>query len=145
MGRTITEPVTIAIPVKPVSKKNSQRWVRMRGTDIWKLLPSEAYERYERDCGPFIRCKGLMVSCEVNVCALFYIDADRKCDLSNFFEALADMLVHYRVLEDDNRKIIVGWDGSRVHVDRQNPRTVVTIQPIEQGQVALDIAPAPDF
>ena len=51
----------------------------------------------------------------------------RKVDLVNLLEALDDILVHYGVLEDDNCGIIVSHDGSRVHYDKENPRTEVTI------------------
>jgi Holliday junction resolvase RusA-like endonuclease len=66
----------------------------------------------------------------VNVEAHYYIDADRTCDLTNLHAALHDMLVHYNVIADDNRKIIVSTDGSRVHVDRKNPRTEVIVTPV---------------
>ncbi|MCL2493439.1 MAG: hypothetical protein FWF33_05305 [Clostridiales bacterium] len=140
-GRIITEPVKLLLPVKPRSKKNSQRWIKTRGDNpVWKLTPSEAYVQYEKDCGPFIRCKGMNISCLVNIKATFYIDADRPCDISNFFEALADMLVHYQVILDDNRRIVQSWDGSRVYVDRQNPRTEVIIEPVSEDiQTSLDI------
>ena len=129
-GNSITEPLFILLPVKPITKKNSRRWAPIGKTGIWKLIPSEAYEQYERDCGLFIRCKGLNISCPVNMRVIFYIDSDRESDISNYFEAVADMLVHYQVLADDNRKIVVSWDGSRVYVDRKNPRTEITIEPL---------------
>ena len=140
----ITEPVEITIPLRPFTKKNSSRIVKTK-SGVPFLIPSAAYEQYERDCAAFIRCKGLEVSCPINIRALFYIDADRKCDLSNYFEAIADILVHYHVIEDDHRKIVAGWDGSRIYVDRANPRTVVTLEPIPQGQIELDIEATKDF
>ena len=48
-------------------------------------------------------------------------------DLTNLHEALHDILVKYHVIADDNCKIIVSTDGSRVLYDRENPRTEVTI------------------
>ena len=41
------------------------------------------------------------------------------------------MLVKYGVIEDDNSRIIVSMDGSRVRYDKENPRTEVTIEMVE--------------
>jgi hypothetical protein len=40
---------------------------------------------------------------------------------------LHDILVKAKVLEDDNYKIVIGTDGSRVYYDKENPRTEVEI------------------
>lgn len=48
-------------------------------------------------------------------------------DLVNLLEATCDILVHYRVLEDDNSKIVVSHDGSRVLYDKENPRVEIWI------------------
>jgi Holliday junction resolvase RusA-like endonuclease len=142
VGRAITEPISITIPVRPITKKNSQRWVKAKGGDLWRLIPSEAYVQYERDCAPFIRVKGLEIDSLVNMRCLFYIDADRKSDASNYYEAIADILVHYHVIVDDNRKIIRSWDGSRVLVDRKNPRTEITIEPVYEPEPQLAMSEA---
>ena len=55
----------------------------------------------------------------------------RAVDLTNLNEALHDILVKGQVLVDDNAKIIVSTDGSRVHLDRENPRTEVKITEVE--------------
>lgn len=129
MGRIITESITFTLKLKPFSKKNGSRIVRKK-SGVPFLIPSESYKTYEKDCGWFIPCKGMGISCPVNIEAIFYIDAARRCDLSNYIEALADILVHYKVIEDDCWKIVAGWDGSRMYVDRTNPRTEVTITPM---------------
>ena len=56
----------------------------------------------------------------------------RKVDLNNLLEATTDMLVHYKVLEDDNSKIVVSHDGSRVRYDKNIPRTEIFIDRIEE-------------
>ena len=67
----------------------------------------------------------------VNVAAKFYMPTRRRVDLTNLNEALHDILVHYGVLSDDNAKIIVSTDGSRVYWDKDNPRTEVIITAVE--------------
>ena len=52
----------------------------------------------------------------------------RIVDLTNLEEAIDDILVKYGVLKDDNSRILVSHDGSRVLYDKDNPRTEVTIR-----------------
>ena len=54
----------------------------------------------------------------------------RKCDLTNLLEAIDDILTHYGVIADDNYSIVAAHDGSRVFVDKQNPRTEVIIEEV---------------
>ena len=37
-----------------------------------------------------------------------------------------------RVLEDDNSKIVAAHDGSRVEIDRRNPRVEIKIEEMEE-------------
>ena len=69
--------------------------------------------------------------CErVNVKCLYYMQTKRRVDLNNLLEATTDVLVKYKVLEDDNSNIVVSHDGSRVLYDKENPRTEITITKI---------------
>ena len=43
-----------------------------------------------------------------------------------------DILVYYGILKDDNFMIVAGHDGSRVKVDRVNPRTEIFITRMEE-------------
>ena len=113
------------IPMQPVTKKNSQRLIR-RGERIIPL-PSRAFEAYQEAAGYCLHGKHRNLTEPCNVKAEFYMGTRRKVDLVNLLEALDDILVHYGVLEDDNCGIIVSHDGSRVHYDKENPRTEVTI------------------
>ena len=56
----------------------------------------------------------------------------RKVDLNNLLEATTDMLVHYKVIEDDNSNIVVSHDGSRVFYDKENPRTEIYFERNEE-------------
>lgn len=71
------------------------------------------------------------ISEPVTVKCLFYMPTHRRVDLTNLPEAIDDVLVHTRVLEDDNSNIIVSHDGSRVLYDKENPRTEVYISRYE--------------
>jgi Holliday junction resolvase RusA-like endonuclease len=63
----------------------------------------------------------------VNVKALYYMPTRGKVDLINLHAALHDVMVKYGTLPDDDCRVIVSTDGSRVRYDKDNPRTEVTI------------------
>ena len=125
-GDTEAREIRFVIPLNPVTKKNSQRIVKCG--QYRKVLPSKAYERYEKDAKPFLPGRGAKLNRPCEVAALFYMKTRRKVDLTNLLEALDDVLVAHEVLEDDNSKIIVSHDESRVRCDSTNPRTEVTIR-----------------
>lgn len=118
------------IPLRPVTKKNSQ--------EIWKrggrsfIVPSRAYREYEAGAMFYLRPKPKKpVGEAVNVKALFYMPDRRRVDLVNLQEALLDVLVKAGILEDDCAKTVASMDGSRVLYDKQDPRTVVVISAME--------------
>lgn len=115
----------IIILLPPRTKKNSSQIFINHKTGKRFITPSEAFKQYQSDCGYFL--KPLAISVPVTVKCLFYMDSNRKCDLTNHLSAICDILVHYGVVEDDNCKIIVSHDGSRVFVDKVKPRTEITI------------------
>lgn len=115
----------------PITKKNSSRIVNA-GT-YHKLLPSKQYEEYEKSCLPYVhKYRHLHIDYPVNVKLLYYMKTKRKVDLPNLINGTLDMLVDYGVLADDNRNIVYSTDGSRVLWDKKNPRTEVTIEPINE-------------
>lgn len=117
--------IKIVIPLNPVTKKNSLRVVRTAYGKP-RVLPSEQFERYEKDALKLLP-KRRTIDYPVNVRALFYMKTRRKVDLTNLLEALDDVLVKARIIDDDNSRLIVSHDGSRVLHDKTNPRTEVTI------------------
>lgn len=127
--------IVIEIPLCPITKKNSQRivtrYLPSKKKSVPIIIPSKAYEEYEKACGYFIKPKGIKIDYPVNVKCLYYMPTRRTVDLTNLLEATDDILVKYGVLEDDNYKIVAGHDGSRVIVDKTNPRTEITIENIE--------------
>lgn len=126
----MTKKITMTIPLNPVTKKNGQRIVMNRRTGRPMVIQSQRYLQYEKDCGYFIKGKGLKIDYPINLKAVYYRKDRRKCDLSNLHEALQDILVKYGVLEDDNFTIVASHDGSTVLIDKDNPRTEVEITAI---------------
>ena len=65
-----------------------------------------------------------------NVCATFYRDA-RRGDWLGYCQGLADLLEKRGVISND--KWFCAWDGSRLYVDRENPRVEVTLTELKIG------------
>lgn len=118
--------IKMTIPIQPITKKNHQRIVVQGKRRM--ILPSEQYVQYEQQCGWFIKGKGMKIDKPCEVVCLFYMKDHRICDLPNHLASIDDILVKYGVLADDNSRILVSHDGSRVLYDPQNPRTEVTIR-----------------
>ena len=123
--------IYIEIPIPPKTKKNHPRILKNRRTGKSFVAPSEQYENYERDCAWFIQPLENPISYAVNVRCIFYMPDKRRCDLTNLLESIDDILVKYGVLADDNYSIVAGHDGSRVKVDKENPRTEIYIEDIK--------------
>lgn len=127
--------IHITINGQPITKKNHQRIVnrKVNGRQIPMVIPSKQYKEYEELCGYYVRPKDVKIDFPVNVKCLYYMPTRRRVDLVNLLEATCDILVHYGVLEDDNSKIVVSHDGSRVLYDKEKPRAEIWIDRIEEG------------
>lgn len=119
----------IVIPLPPVTKKNHPRLIRGPYGEP-KIIPSKQFAEYQESAAWYCH-SDKPISEPVTVKCLFYMPTRRKVDLTNLLEAIDDVLVHTRVLEDDNSSIIVSHDGSRVLYDKDNPRTEVYISRYE--------------
>ena len=119
--------IEFAIPLTPISKKNSMRIVNNQKTGKPFLIASKQFKDYEKNALWFIPKLTKPIDYAVNVKCLFYMPTHRKCDLTNLLEAIDDIMVKSGLLEDDNFMIIQSHDGSRVLYDRDNARTEVYI------------------
>ena len=117
------------ISLSPVTKKNSQQIIVSHGH--YMIIQSARYRQYEKDAMYFLP-KIDCITEKVNIKAIFYMPTRRKVDLTNLLEALDDVLVKGRVIEDDNCSILYSHDGSRVFYDKDNPRTEVEITAINE-------------
>ena len=115
------------IPVAPRTKKNHQRIIWNKQKHAPMVLPSQEYKAYEEECSIYVPRQKQPIDFPVNVKALFYMPTRRKVDLNNLEAALADILVKYRVIEDDNMMILTTWNGSEVHYGGKDTRTEVEI------------------
>lgn len=119
----------IRIPLLCRSKKNSQRIIYNSRTKKPMIIQSEIYRNFERECGLYLKnYKSNVITYPVNLKCLFFVPDKRKRDLTNLENAIADILVKYKILEDDNYNIIAGWDGSRIiYRPKQEPEIIIEI------------------
>lgn len=115
----------ITIPIEPVTKKNHSQVVMVKGRPI--VLPSKPYQEYEKKCKPYIPKIEKPIDFPINLECHFYKGTHRKCDITNLLQAVCDILVKYKFIEDDNYSIIASMDGTRVFYDKENPRTEIYI------------------
>lgn len=114
----------ITIYGEPRTKKNHGQMITKNGRKI--MLPSKQYQQYKKDCGEYLKdVEPFLDPC--NVKCLFYMSTHRIVDLVNLEQAILDILKDYGIIVDDNSRIVVGMDGSRVLYDKDNPRTEITI------------------
>lgn len=124
--------IGFTIQLEPRTKKNSQRMIMNRKTGKMFPVPSAQYVEYEKNAGWFIP-KNKNIDYPVNIKCVFYMKTKRKCDLTNLLEAIDDILVKYHVIADDNYNIVAAHDGSRVKYDKENPRTEVFIERMDEN------------
>lgn len=135
MQNQIDFPLHFEILGNPITKKNSQNIYTNKKTGRPFISPSTQYKKYKQLAGWSFHGADteLKINVPVNIKCLYYMETRRRVDLTNLLEATDDILVDIGILEDDNCKIIVGHDGSRVMYAGKtgNPRVEITIEPAE--------------
>ncbi|WP_373815745.1 RusA family crossover junction endodeoxyribonuclease [Jeotgalibaca porci] len=119
--------IKLIIKGKPITKKNSMRIVTNPRTGRVSLIPSKAFVDYQKVFLSQVRRPKQTIDQPVNVQAVYYMPTRHRVDITNPLSATHDLLVDAGVLEDDNSKIVVGVDGSRVLYDKENPRVEIVI------------------
>ncbi|MBX4259765.1 hypothetical protein KTC96_24885 (plasmid) [Clostridium estertheticum] len=124
--------IKLVIEGRPITKKNSQRILKNFKTGRRFIAPSENFVNYQESSlyklnGQYF---GEAVEIPVNVKCLYYMPTRGRVDLSNLIESTHDILVKAEILKDDNSKVIVSVDGSRVLYDKKNPRVEIVISEV---------------
>lgn len=127
----------IKIPLLCRSKKNSQNIIVNPRTHKPMIIQSKLYKEFEQNCGYFLNKYKTNINIPVNIKATFYVSDRRKRDLTNLENAIADILVKYKVIADDNYNIIQGWDGSRIIYEKGKEETILEIEEVanEKDQI----------
>lgn len=118
--------MNFTIPIEPVTKKNHSQVIMIKGRPV--VLPSRPYQEYEKKCKQYIPKINEPINYPINLKCHFYKGTHRKCDLTNLLQAVCDILVKYKILEDDDYSIVSTTNGSEVFYDKENPRTEIYIE-----------------
>ena len=121
--------IKITIPLNPVTKKNQQQIFINSRTGKPFITQSKRYKDYEKSCLELLKrlYKGETIDYPINIKAIYYRKTKHTVDISNLHSCLHDVLTKAKVIEDDNYKIVVSTDGSRVKFDKDFPRTEIEI------------------
>ena len=118
--------MNFTIPIEPVTKKNHSQVIMIKGKPV--VLPSRPYQEYEKKCKQYMPKINEPINYPINLKCHFYKGTHRKCDLTNLLQAVCDILVKYKILEDDDYSIVSTTNGSEVFYDKENPRTEIYIE-----------------
>lgn len=124
--------IKFTIAGNPATKKNQSQLIYSKKAGRHLIIPSKKYIQYRDNALDQVEnIPQDKIDYPVNVKAIYYRQDRRRVDLCNLHEALCDLFVELGVVDDDNSRIIVSMDGSRVDYDKENPRTEVEITRIE--------------
>lgn len=126
------EQMELAIFGKPITKKNHMKIIKIHGH--YSIVQGDAYRKYEKIA--IQQISGILdepIECPVNVEMVYYMPTRRRVDLVNLQEATLDILHKGGILADDNCKIVVSMDGSRVFYDKDSPRVEINIKEVEKN------------
>lgn len=102
----------------PVCKKHEKQFIRQ----------GKAHEEYAMRAARYLYPRPPRpIECPINIKCLFYMQTRRKVDTLNLLAAVDDLLVDVGIIADDNSRIVVSHDGSRVLYDKHRPRTEIII------------------
>nr|DAQ28383.1 MAG TPA: Endodeoxyribonuclease RusA [Caudoviricetes sp.] len=126
----------IVIQGQPRTKKNGSR-IALTPDNKRVLLPSKAYEQYERVAlVQLARVQAVHGPISV-VCRYFLQNRAHWPDLVGLLQATSDILQAAGVIDDD--KYIVNYDGSMIAgLDKNNPRVEIIIHQITENSVLCE-------
>ena len=124
------ESLNFVVNVNPRSKKNSQEIVFNRKTGKRMVIQNKRYTEFEKECKQYMPKLDKPIDYPVNLSCKFYVCDARKRDIANYLEAIQDVLVKYKVLEDDNYNIVSSLNNCSMEIDRDNNRIEISIDKI---------------
>lgn len=125
----------IEIPLLCRSKKNSQQIIFNPKTHKPMIIQSKLYNQFEKECGYFLNKYKLNIDYPIGLKCTFIVPDKRKRDLTNLENAIADILVKYKIIQDDNYNIIDNWDGSRIIYQKGIEKIIIEIKKAEVSKI----------
>lgn len=126
----------LVIQGQPRTKKNGSR-IALTPDNKRVLLPSKAYEQYERVALVQL-ARAQAVHGPISVMCRYYLQNRAHWpDLVGLLQATSDILQAAKVIDDD--KYIVNYDGSMIAgLDKDNPRVEIIIHQINENSVLCE-------
>lgn len=119
--------IKIEIPLLARPKKNSQSIIYNPKTKKPMIVQSQRYKEFERDCGYFLKKYEMNINTPINLKCEFTVPDLRKRDIVNLLNAMQDILVKYKVIEDDNYNIVSSVDGSKIIYEKGVEKITIEI------------------
>lgn len=98
------------------------------------IIQSEQYREFEKVCAfymiPIANKINKPINYPINLKCTFYFPDKRRRDTVNMLEAIQDILVKYKVLEDDNYTIVASLDGTRSIYEKGREETIIEIEEV---------------
>ena len=129
-------PTRLVILGRPITSKNSSVIIMLgkAGAKRPVPIPSKQARDYFKLAIPQLQAQWTWepIAIPVNLCARVYRERAWG-DLGNYLAAICDILQKAAVVEND--KWILGFDGSRLDKDAENPRVEIVISRLEDGGI----------
>ena len=123
--------IKLTIKGKPITKKNSMRMVTNKQTGRVFPIPSKQFVEYKKLFLMQVKRPKSAIDKPVNIQAVYYMPTKHRVDITNLMSATHDLLVDAGVIADDDSKIVVSVDGTRVLYDKANPRVEIEIVEVQ--------------
>lgn len=95
-------------------------------------MPSKVYKEYASKAEWYLTPRPeAPIDYPVHVQCTYYMPTRRVVDTKNLDSAIHDIMVSCGILADDCRDIVASTDGTRTYYDKENPRTEILIEPLE--------------
>ena len=116
-------------------KKNSQQIIFNNRTHRPMIIQSKQYREFEELCAIYLKpvAKEIKkpIDYPINLRCTFYFGDRRRRDTVNMLEAIQDILVKYKILEDDNYNIVASLDGCKSIYEKGREETIIEIEEIK--------------
>ena len=133
-GRMENKMINFRISGNPVSSKNSRPIFFNKSTGARFIGKSKSLKDYIDNGLYELKRQKLDLSyaynfpreMDIEIKFTFYVKDNRKRDLINLCQAPLDLLQKAEIISDDS--IVKSLDGSRIYIDKINPRTEIEIK-----------------
>lgn len=109
----------------PTCGKHHKQWIRQ----------GAAHDKFKESALWFLRpAPAKPIDYPINIKCLFYMGTHGIVDQLNLSAAIDDLLVDAKIIKDDNSRIVVSHDGTRVLYDKEHPRVEIYITEVSDAE-----------